>query len=501
MNNPGYRGCNIKNNLIYPIIGAVLLALFAMPSGILGANASYLAWNPNPTSISKVYFNPVKVYQNEYYVTTLEGKFPDDAVFDAVFTSTTAKGGFTLYSWQSGRSQEHLVTEDYPPGLYNLKEIYANVNGKRYKVWSGTETIEILSKRSLPAQRCNLIWAYPFMSDGTGIRETGDKSEVLMDIRGLNPSKSYKIRNTNVESNTPSMGHSIIRNQPTDSNGNFFKFDRTSVLSEEYGDYPGKYKTEILDSSGKVVLSCSPSFVIHVDNNAPVVPSCSISPSQPVTVGSPVTVNYEVSDPDNDPVTVGVIWGDGDSSIGGPTSAQHTYSTAKTYGIAIIARDTNNAVTPKNCGQIVVNPAPTPSNKLPKGFLDGVTSSGVIYGWALDPNRASESIDVHIYFDGPAGTGTFITSVTTNVLRPDVNQAEGVTGTHGFNFNVPQSYKDGNTHTVYAYGIDKDDSSGKSNVLLTGSPKSFVFGASGNNPPQISSCTHPTSVVVKIARA
>lgn len=139
---------------------------------------------------------------------------------------------------------------------------------------------------------------------------------------------------------------------------------------------------------------------------------------------------------------------------------------------------------------------PPPVNNFPFGWLDGITQDGIISGWALDKDRPSESIDVQIYFDGPAGSGTFIASVNANLYRPDVNQAEGVTGNHGYNFPVPDRYKDGQTHTVWVYGIDRDDPSGNSNRQLFGVPKSFRFDKPiTNEAPIISSCNPRSSTI------
>ena len=118
---------------------------------------------------------------------------------------------------------------------------------------------------------------------------------------------------------------------------------------------------------------------------------------------------------------------------------------------------------------------PTSSNQPPIGFFDGITESGIISGWALDKDVPSDSINVHIYFDGPAGSGTLIEGVSANLDRPDVNQAHGVEGKHGYNFMIPYEWRDGKKHSVWIHAIDANDFSGNSNSLLVNSPKTFKF--------------------------
>ncbi|MEK7507261.1 MAG: hypothetical protein AAB585_01795 [Patescibacteria group bacterium] len=92
----------------------------------------------------------------------------------------------------------------------------------------------------------------------------------------------------------------------------------------------------------------------------------------------------------------------------------------------------------------------------PIGFLENVDGvSGVAGGWALDPDTPAQAIDVHFYLDGPAGQGgIFIGFVKAGLPRPDVNRVTGHAGNHGFRFTVPDQYRDGREHTIYAYGID-----------------------------------------------
>jgi hypothetical protein len=103
----------------------------------------------------------------------------------------------------------------------------------------------------------------------------------------------------------------------------------------------------------------------------------------------------------------------------------------------------------------------------PIGTIDGINSDGSYWGWAFDRDNTSPSIAVHFYIDQHSGNlGKFeggIGPTTANLSRPDVNQAYGITGNHGYTFAIPWYLRDGRTHTLYAYGIDTN---GGTNTLL-----------------------------------
>jgi serine protease len=88
------------------------------------------------------------------------------------------------------------------------------------------------------------------------------------------------------------------------------------------------------------------------------------------------------------------------------------------------------------------------------GIVDEVRPDGVARGWAFHSGQASTSIAIHFYVDGPAGSGSWAGSATTTMARPDVNQAYDVTGSHGFEYSIPNAFRDDDDHTLYVYGID-----------------------------------------------
>ncbi|MCA9593363.1 MAG: hypothetical protein KC776_08625 [Myxococcales bacterium] len=111
-------------------------------------------------------------------------------------------------------------------------------------------------------------------------------------------------------------------------------------------------------------------------------------------------------------------------------------------------------------------------NTAPKGYLDAADCDG-LRGWAQDPDAPDTAIDVHLYFDGPAGSGAKAGVVTANVSRQDLCTAIG-SCEHGFDVPPPLSLFDGKAHEVHAYGIDTQ---GGTNPELSNSPKSFTCTA------------------------
>jgi len=124
-------------------------------------------------------------------------------------------------------------------------------------------------------------------------------------------------------------------------------------------------------------------------------------------------------------------------------------------------------------GLCTLNTNSFPVPAMPYGTLDTRNSSdGTFGGWAYDANSPATSIAIHVYVDGPAGSGAFAGQFIANGSRPDVNSAFGITGNHGFNFALPAQYLgDGFSHSVYVYAIALF---GQGNPQVAGSPGSFV---------------------------
>jgi hypothetical protein len=117
----------------------------------------------------------------------------------------------------------------------------------------------------------------------------------------------------------------------------------------------------------------------------------------------------------------------------------------------------------------------TPPNVPPVGKIDEVSQDGVVTGWAADPNDAAASIGVHLFVDGPSGTGTGFAVVAnaSDVASP------GYAGSHGIKFKLPSTIPNGQ-HTLYAYGLDTAQGS---NTTLLPYPLTFTLKRSAAPQP------------------
>ncbi|MCA9691926.1 MAG: M15 family metallopeptidase [Myxococcales bacterium] len=92
----------------------------------------------------------------------------------------------------------------------------------------------------------------------------------------------------------------------------------------------------------------------------------------------------------------------------------------------------------------------------PDGYLDAADCESV-RGWAQDPDAPETSIDVHVYFGGPAGDPNAVgVTVKADEHRDDLCMSLGSCN-HGYTLAIPKSLQDGAPHPVHAYGIDTGD--------------------------------------------
>jgi len=108
-------------------------------------------------------------------------------------------------------------------------------------------------------------------------------------------------------------------------------------------------------------------------------------------------------------------------------------------------------------------------NHPPRGYLD-TASCDVIGGWAQDPDAPHVVISVHVYADGPAGSGTAIAAAAADGHRPDLCDAIG-SCEHAYHIRPPRGILDSLPHPIYVYGIDA--SGAGPNSLLTNSPRTL----------------------------
>lgn len=123
-----------------------------------------------------------------------------------------------------------------------------------------------------------------------------------------------------------------------------------------------------------------------------------------------------------------------------------------------------------------------PSSDAPRGYLDSA-SCATVTGWTQDPAVATSPIFADLYYGGPAGaSGATGIRLTADISRPDLCTAIGSCD-HGYSMPLPRALLDGKAHDVYAYGINH--TSGGTNTLLTGSPKSITCAAPAIKAPTV----------------
>ncbi len=99
----------------------------------------------------------------------------------------------------------------------------------------------------------------------------------------------------------------------------------------------------------------------------------------------------------------------------------------------------------------------------PEGYVDaavGGTDSIMIGGWAYAPNDYTQSLDVHVYAGGPAGSGVLLGGVKANKERKDVG-AGGKGDYHGFTDVIKTNLSGTQMLYFYAIGIN-----GRTNPLI-----------------------------------
>ncbi|HVT74884.1 MAG TPA: hypothetical protein VHD69_00475 [Candidatus Paceibacterota bacterium] len=129
-------------------------------------------------------------------------------------------------------------------------------------------------------------------------------------------------------------------------------------------------------------------------------------------------------------------------------------------------------------------------DKSPTGFVDAADCNA-ISGWAFDSDSPNTSVTVHLYKDGPAGSGQIVGGYRADSDRPDVDAVYGISGAHGFSIPTPDSLKTGSDVTVYLYGIGVNSSGQEDgmNSALSNMPRTFRC-----DPPAVT----PTDMCVNI---
>ena len=126
----------------------------------------------------------------------------------------------------------------------------------------------------------------------------------------------------------------------------------------------------------------------------------------------------------------------------------------------------------------------TPVGHNPMGVIDncvGQEGSVRVTGWAFDMDEPSQSLGIHVYVGGPAGSQTTegYGGFVADIGREDVNTVYGISGNHGYDLTV-KTNKIG-SQTVYVYALNV----GGGNNALIGHTDVFIKDAKPKMPGDI----------------
>lgn len=114
--------------------------------------------------------------------------------------------------------------------------------------------------------------------------------------------------------------------------------------------------------------------------------------------------------------------------------------------------DRNKFQTEPVAGQIRGRLAATYDDYDPIGYIDGITTTGVAFGWSCDRDIATTYVAVDFYAGGVPGVGAFAGRANASFSsEPAVNALCGGGTAHRFSFQLPAWTKG---QTIYPYGLD-----------------------------------------------
>jgi hypothetical protein len=117
-----------------------------------------------------------------------------------------------------------------------------------------------------------------------------------------------------------------------------------------------------------------------------------------------------------------------------------------------IATTRNQFNTEPTAGQVRGRLAATNDDYDPIGYIDGITSTGVVYGWSCDKDLPNTSIAVDFYAGGIPGVGTYAGRTTALYSSESAINTLCSGGTmHRFSAQLP-SWTQG--QLIYPYGLD-----------------------------------------------
>jgi hypothetical protein len=145
-------------------------------------------------------------------------------------------------------------------------------------------------------------------------------------------------------------------------------------------------------------------------------------------------------------------------------------------------------------------PGKSPGHGRIIGWISSISSSdGVISGWAADTQNPQEALKVAFYSDAPSTQGgTLMGTVVANAVSLSATYMYGLSGSHGFNFEIPSAFKNGQTRNFYAQASNGD---GSISQVLSGSVGFYNLNpiAPTTTVTNYSSCLAPQSKCVSLS--
>jgi mono/diheme cytochrome c family protein len=114
-----------------------------------------------------------------------------------------------------------------------------------------------------------------------------------------------------------------------------------------------------------------------------------------------------------------------------------------------------------------ITPSPPPVAQGLAGMVTVVSSLGKVSGYAANAQNLASTVGVNFYLDGPSGAGILLNNAPISANQAGFNG--GYTGAHAFSYFLPILYRDGLSHTLYAYAVENNVE-----TQLQGSPYTFT---------------------------
>jgi hypothetical protein len=188
----------------------------------------------------------------------------------------------------------------------------------------------------------------------------------------------------------------------------------------------------------------SPSISLYVNDSTGVASGIAIDPDLP---GQAIAVRFYINAPWPNGTAIGTIYTNSDGQYSWQLPS--TYQDGVTRSLYAYALDYTDGHGLTSTTFTWEEPRYSPTISLSVNNITGVAS-----GIATDQDRPGQPIEIHFYLNAPWPSGTIIGSTYTN-------------SSGQYSWQLPSTYQDGVTRTLYAYGIDNTDGHGLTSTTFT----------------------------------